>query len=279
MQPQKKKAPNGNQGTTAKRARCPDSEPAAAVAADGRHQKRSKDTLSETRNQNCASFISEKAGSPTAPELILAPERAQAAIVADSTSSVLVGKFDLYMMDLSFLSKVFLPAEKCEPQSAELYQAIRGYQAKEDYAGRCLLPGAPFLMDGQLENLDSVDPMEEVPFDIAITDLKLVDRLSFSATERGMFVIPPQSGPGITGNTALSEYSESNHCGIQSAAGVLHMKHAWTGKGVDDEDMEIFEGWRTVHRFGAEGMVMEVTIFSLSGLSALCATRMVWRSG
>ncbi|KAJ7177349.1 hypothetical protein C8R43DRAFT_942620 [Mycena crocata] len=112
-------------------------------------------------------------------------------------------------MDLSFLAKIYLPPGKSEPQFADLYQAIRGYQAKEDYTGRCLLPVAPFLMDGQLENLDSIDPMERVLFDIAITDLKLVDRLSFSAAERGMFVTSPQSGPGITGNTALT------NCGVE----------------------------------------------------------------
>ncbi|KAJ6630423.1 hypothetical protein B0H10DRAFT_1727665, partial [Mycena sp. CBHHK59/15] len=32
-------------------------------------------------------------------------------------------------------------------------------------------------------------------------------------------------------------------CGIQAASGVFQMKHAWTGKNKDGEEVQIFEGF------------------------------------
>ncbi|KAJ6551200.1 hypothetical protein B0H19DRAFT_1156892 [Mycena capillaripes] len=79
--------------------------------------------------------------------------------------------------------------------------------------------------------------MECMPFDIAIKDLKLADKLALSSTERAKFITPPESGPGITGRMELAD----SHCGIQYATGVFRMKHVWTQKGVDGA--EIFEGY------------------------------------
>ncbi|KAF7369196.1 hypothetical protein MVEN_00247000 [Mycena venus] len=137
-------------------------------------------------------------------------------------SPSLSGKFDVYQMDLAFLSDVYLPTGTSEPQFEKLYKKI-----------------APFTKDGQLEERGSCDPMEEMPFDIAIKELKLIDKLTFSPGEQSRFITTPQSGPGITGRLELAD----SNCGIQSAAGVFRMKHVWTGKGVEGRDVEIFEGY------------------------------------
>ncbi|KAJ7182818.1 hypothetical protein C8R43DRAFT_968151 [Mycena crocata] len=215
--PPKKSTNKKQTGTSTKRARSPG--PAAATA--------------EHRPQNVPRPGEEGRSSPAGSE------RAESDLSTDSASPILAGKFDMYMMDLPFLSTVYLPAGQSEPQYANLYQAILKVQKKKDYTARCLLPDVPFIKDGQLKSRVSIDPMEEMPFDISIADLKLVDDLSFSSAEQDKFVTPPQSGPGITGKTALAE----DHCGIQSAAGVFRMKHAWTGDDGDGGEVDIFEGY------------------------------------
>ncbi|KAJ7677969.1 hypothetical protein DFH06DRAFT_976061, partial [Mycena polygramma] len=151
----------------------------------------------------------------------------------------LAGKFDLYMMDLPFLSKAYMPAGKSEPQFEELYQAILKVQEKRDYTARCLLPQLPSTANGKFIDRGSCDPMEQMPFDIAIEDLKLVDDLAFSAAERSKFLTPPQKGPGITGRLELAD----SNCGVQFAAGKFRMKHVRTVKGPEGADVEIFEGY------------------------------------
>ncbi|KAJ6598237.1 hypothetical protein DFH09DRAFT_1022544 [Mycena vulgaris] len=192
----------------------------------------------ETRTQKRSKKSSATADEPqdsTVADATASSERAESAA---PESPSLAGKFDLYMMDLPFLSKVYLPAGKSEPQFAGLYKEILKVQTKRDYTARCLVPESLFK-DGMLVSRTSIDAMEEMPFDVKITDLELVDQLSFSSAERAKFVTPPQSGPGVTGRLKLAE----DHCGIQSASGVFRMKHACTVKGPDGAEVEIFEGY------------------------------------
>ncbi|KAJ7770263.1 hypothetical protein DFH07DRAFT_1058070 [Mycena maculata] len=217
--------------SASKRARSPDRNANEDKTTTAPPQKRSK-TDSFLVNASKEEFVD-----PGVTDSVAGSERSES---SEPESPALTGRFDLYMMDLPFLSKVYLPASTSEPQYEDLYQAILKVQTKRDYTARCLIPESPFITDGQLVSRTSVDAMEEIlmPFDIAITDLKLVHELSFSSTERSKFVSPPQSCPGITGRTQLAE----DHCGIQSASGVFRMQHAWTGA-VDGQDIEIFEGY------------------------------------
>jgi hypothetical protein len=143
------------------------------------------------------------------------------------------------MMGLTFLSKAYLPAGSFKPLWGGLYKEILKVQTKEDYTARCLLPETPGGSDGKLVSRTSIDPMEEMPFDIIISNPELVDELSFSSSERPKFVTPPQGGPGITGGLQLTE----DRCGIADATGGFRMKHAFTVEGVDGEDVQIIEGY------------------------------------
>lgn len=144
-------------------------------------------------------------------------------------------------MELPFLAEVYLPAGKSEPQFAALHKAILKYQAKPDFTAQCSIPDASSGGTGRLSSAVLEDPMEGLPWDIAIVDLKAVDALALSPKERSGFLSPPVTGPGITGRTALAK----GHCGVQSASGVFRMKHAWTGRGARGagEDVEILEGY------------------------------------
>ncbi|KAJ7618030.1 hypothetical protein FB45DRAFT_1103402 [Roridomyces roridus] len=145
----------------------------------------------------------------------------------------LTGKFDIYPMELSFLKSVYLPSGESNPQFAALYKTILKYQAKPDSTGRCLLPETG-AKPGRLRT-PLRDPMEEMPWDISIEDIELVDKLVFTAAQRKDFITPPTTGAGVSGRTALTE----DHCGVSSASGVFRMKLAWTG----EDGAEIFEGF------------------------------------
>ncbi|KAJ7434730.1 hypothetical protein FB451DRAFT_1063161, partial [Mycena latifolia] len=149
-------------------------------------------------------------------------------------SPSLAGKFDLYAMELPFLSEVYLPEGETKPQFAVLYQTILKYQAKPDFTAQCVLPETGTA--GRLASAALEDPMEGLPWDIALKDLARVDKLVFPPVERALFVTPPREGvPGIAGRTGLAR----GHCGVQAASGVFRMQHAWTGSGGE----QIFEGY------------------------------------
>ncbi|KAJ7100753.1 hypothetical protein B0H15DRAFT_460183 [Mycena belliarum] len=205
---------------SAKRPRSPDAtEKTADPATTKRPQKRAKTSSAST------------------DELEIPTEPTPAKSTEPETPSP-TGKFDLYMMDLTFLAAPYLPAGESKPRWDSLYKEIVKVQTKKDYTARCLLPGTQGE-DGRLVSRTSIDAMEEMPFDIRIADITLVDQLSFSAAERTKFVTPPLCGPGITGRLEL----EDDHCGIQSATGDFRMKYASSVRGADGADVEIFEGY------------------------------------
>ncbi|KAK7055540.1 hypothetical protein R3P38DRAFT_3304750 [Favolaschia claudopus] len=150
------------------------------------------------------------------------------------------GKFDLYRMELPFLSKVYRPPGQtdAEPHFGPLYDALLELQAKPDSSGRCLLPDAG--SQGRLRCIDLEDPMEGMPWDIALTALEVVDKVVFSAAERKKFLPAPQKdcGKGIHGRTELAV----DHCGVQKAEGVFRMQRAWIGER-DGKKVELWEGY------------------------------------
>ncbi|KAF7362895.1 hypothetical protein MVEN_00639900 [Mycena venus] len=161
------------------------------------------------------------------------------------------GKFDLYAMELPFLAKAYLPPGQAEPQFGALYDTILTYQAKPDFTARCAIPEAPFGKDtdgageenekrGRLESAVLEDPMEGMPWDIALVDLSLADPLVFPPAERKQFASLPQTncGAGIQGRTVLA----AEHCGVQRADGVFRMQRVWTGER-DGKAVELWEGY------------------------------------
>ncbi|KAJ7723789.1 hypothetical protein B0H16DRAFT_1385179 [Mycena metata] len=158
----------------------------------------------------------------------------------------LVGKFDIYAMELPFLAKAYLPTSTSEPQFSELYETILTYQAKSDFTARCVLPASKEDSDkdndkpGRLSSAVLEDPMEGMPWDIALVDLQRVEPVVFLAKERKEFATPPRTncGAGIEGHTVL----EDSNCGVQSAGGVFRMQRAWTGDR-GGEKVEVFEGY------------------------------------
>ncbi|KAJ7137221.1 hypothetical protein C8R46DRAFT_1234604 [Mycena filopes] len=163
----------------------------------------------------------------------------------------LSGKFDIYAMELPFLAKAYRATSSSEPQFGTLYDTILTYQAKPDFTARCVLPATsatdsatvPAAEDakpGRLSSAALEDPMEGMPWDIALVGLQRVEPVVFLAKERKGFVTPPQTsaGAGIEGRTALEE----SNCGVQSAGGVFRMQRAWTGERRGKE-VEVFEGY------------------------------------
>ncbi|KAJ7813148.1 hypothetical protein B0H14DRAFT_3150067 [Mycena olivaceomarginata] len=204
---------------TSKRAHSPHSDAQEEIdtpdEGDGRPQKRAKN-----------------AATPIEPESTPEPE-----------APIPSGKFDLYGMELPFLAKVYLPPGQSAstPQFDALYDKILTYQAKPDSTARCVIPDAPFIRQGRLSSAIFEDPMEEMPWDIALDDLRLADPLVFTPAERGKFASPePQSncGPGIQGRTVLVE----DHCGVASAEGVFRMHRVWTGER-GGKAVELWEGY------------------------------------
>jgi hypothetical protein len=154
------------------------------------------------------------------------------------------GKFDLYAMELPFLAKVYLPPGQnaSAPQFDALYDTILTYQAKPDSTARCVIPDAPFTQQGRLSSAVFEDPMEGMPWEIALDDLRVADPLVFPAAERKKFASPaPQTGcgAGIQGRTVLVD---SDHCGVASAEGVFRMQRVWTGER-GGKGVELWEGY------------------------------------
>ncbi|KAJ7725252.1 hypothetical protein B0H14DRAFT_3899885 [Mycena olivaceomarginata] len=191
---------------TSKRAHSPHSDAQEEIdtpdEGDGRPQKRAKN-----------------AATPIEPESTPEPE-----------APIPSGKIDLYGMELPFLAKF-----------DALYDKILTYQAKPDSTARCVIPDAPFIRQGRLSSAIFEDPMEEMPWDIALDDLRLADPLVFTPAERSKFASPePQSncGPGIQGRTVLVE----DHCGVASAEGVFRMHRVWIGER-GGKAVELWEGY------------------------------------
>lgn len=155
--------------------------------------------------------------------------------VVDIPAPDLSGNFDIYSMDLPFLSKVYLPGGKGAPQLEALYKTILTYQTKNDYTAQCVLPISD---DGLFASGDICDPMEETPLMISLS-AKTVENLKFTSSERDLFITAPSAeGPGISADMEITE----GHC-MMEASGALKLKRAsaWVEKD-GGALVEIFEG-------------------------------------
>ncbi|KAK0506675.1 hypothetical protein EDD18DRAFT_1097922 [Armillaria luteobubalina] len=153
------------------------------------------------------------------------------------------GKFDLYAMVLPFLSKVYLPTNSpSTPQYEELYKTILTYQAKPDFSAQVVLPDAPYAKDGVAGSRALCDPMECLPYDLSLEDIKAVNKLSYTEHQKSFFLARDSdvgSGPAITANTGIID----GGCGIQTARGKFMMKRVWTKANPDGTLTELFEGF------------------------------------
>lgn len=144
-------------------------------------------------------------------------------------------------MKLPFLNKPYLAKGTGEPQYEAVYNEIVALQAKSDYTGRCYLGSTTDSSPSRFESHDMEDPMEDMPFEIAINSTKRVGDLTFTKAELSSFASPTSAttGPGISGVLALAE----SHCGVRSASGAFKMQRVWTKRTSDEFFVELFEGF------------------------------------
>ena len=144
-------------------------------------------------------------------------------------------------MSLPLLKQEYVPANVGPPKYDQVYTAILTHQAKDDRTARCYLSSATDNNTSRFESGDILDPMEDVPFGIAIRSTKRHQALSFTKSELSSFAAPESipEGPGISAVISLAD----SHCGVQFASGILKMKRVWTKLNPDGEFVEIFEGF------------------------------------
>ena len=147
-------------------------------------------------------------------------------------------------MELSFLSKVYLPQGTSVPQYEELYKTILTYQAKNDKTARFFLASPTDVNDTSVFTSRVIeDPMEDFPFDISILSIKHHTSLSLpsdrlpSAASAGA---NPDS-PGVSASMSLTD----DHCGIQSASGSFKLKRIWAKATSSGTFLELFAGYLT----------------------------------
>ncbi|KAF9067825.1 hypothetical protein BDP27DRAFT_1364523 [Rhodocollybia butyracea] len=155
-------------------------------------------------------------------------------------SSIFSGKFDIYVVELPFLSSVYLPKGTSQPQYENLYKTILKYQAKPDFTAQCAIPDLSRQTSGSgsLSSVCFADPFSDEPYDIAIENVESVDKVSYTAIQQGKFIGTPTTGiPGVLGNLSLRD----SGCGIQSSKGEFRMTRVWT-KNDNGKLSELFEG-------------------------------------
>jgi hypothetical protein len=125
-------------------------------------------------------------------------------------------------------------------RNTSVYKAILTYQAK-DQTARCYLATPTNTDDSRFESGVILDPMEDMPFEIAIKAVNRQSSLPFTESELSSFAAPEAvpEGPGISATTTLA----GSHCGVQSASGIFKMKRVWTKHDADGELVELFEGF------------------------------------
>ncbi|KAK0197906.1 hypothetical protein F5146DRAFT_1017436 [Armillaria mellea] len=193
----KKKAPAKNVGE--KRPRSPSPDASKTAQEGGKHAKIAE-TARHSEN-DVESVVSE-----TQKE--------------EDNGPVFSGKFDLYAMVLPFLSKVYLPTNSSStPRYEELYKTILTYQAKPNFSAQIVLPDAPYTMDGVAGSRAIRDPMECLPYDLSLEDIKAVKKLSYTAHQKSLLSCPRlRYGEQVlrfTANTGIID----GGCGIQTARG------------------------------------------------------------
>ncbi|KAI1795260.1 hypothetical protein LXA43DRAFT_1178750 [Ganoderma leucocontextum] len=225
--------------TSKKRARSPAGTKAAGDKAQTRSSKRTKKdafvatltTADKTHDKEDVVDEAETTAAKTDE-----PESAGPTAAAPSFH----GNFDLYAMKLPFLNSVFTPKR----DYAALLKLIRTYQAKPDNSAQIFLP-EDIATAGQFRSRAIEDPLEGLPFDVALESAALKDSLKFTAredTSDAYFSEPPTAAAaaGLTASVKL----EDEHCGISSSKGTFKMRRAWVdAEGTD----EVFEGFFSIN--------------------------------
>lgn len=142
-------------------------------------------------------------------------------------------------MELDFLTQVYRPRGTSGANYKALYDKILTFQAKNDRTARIYLPDAPYTESGLFTSGAIMDPMQELPFDFALTHIKEVSRLPLTAAQKKLFITPPGDEPGISAAIELAD----DHCGVASTKGVFMLKPAWNVTAEDGATKEIFEGY------------------------------------
>ncbi|KAH8091660.1 hypothetical protein BXZ70DRAFT_474644 [Cristinia sonorae] len=138
-------------------------------------------------------------------------------------------------MKLSFLNEVYCPAGSTDVYPEELYKKILTYQAKKDNTAQIVLPEVR-VENGTFHTPIFKDPMEEMPFDIIITDLVVSSKGGPAAF--GEYDRPKDDwkGPCLKGKLQI----ENGGCGIKTSSGKIEIRPLWKKEGA--EVMELFEG-------------------------------------
>ncbi|PBK89256.1 hypothetical protein ARMGADRAFT_1065144 [Armillaria gallica] len=222
----------------------------------GRPAATNKKASSKKKAAPAANVGEKRPRSPSLDASKMAEEVGKRAKIAETTSHsennvekeedngpVFSGKFDLYAMVLPFLSKVYLPTNSSStPQYEELHKTILTYQAKPDFSAQIVLPDAPYTKDGVAGSRALRDPMECLPYDLSLENIKAVNKLSYTEHQKSFFLARDsdmESGPAVTANTGIID----GGCGIQTARGKFIMKRVWTKANPDGSLIELFEGF------------------------------------
>ena len=145
--------------------------------------------------------------------------------------------FDLYGMALPFLNKVYSPTGSATVFPENLYNEILTYQVKNDRTAKFTVPeNFSTGKDGQFRSGIFSDPMEEMPFDIVVTDIQQVNKLNIESD----YGRPADAwdGPGLKAKMVIKD----GGCGIASSSGSISMHPLWKKVDQDGKVMELFEG-------------------------------------
>ncbi|KIM41520.1 hypothetical protein M413DRAFT_150373 [Hebeloma cylindrosporum] len=218
---------------SAKRARSP--EPIIPGGSDAAQPK-------NKRSKQAAS-----GGSTATTQLVATGATAIVQQVNDSQPPppTFAGNFDLYDMELPFLSKVYLPEGVSIPQYEDLYKTILTYQAKDDKTARIFLasPTDQKSVTSKFICSSIEDPMEDFPFDIKIHSIEHNASLSLPSDKlpSGASASAAPDKSGVSASMSL----EDDHCGIQSASGAFKLKRVWTKATAGGAFTELFAGYLT----------------------------------
>ena len=150
---------------------------------------------------------------------------------------LLGGTFDLYGMPLPFLNEVYSPSGSAAVFPENLYNEILTYQAKNDRTAELTVPGGfSSGKDGKFKSFIFCDPMEDMPFDIVVTDIQQVTKLKVKSD----YGRPADAwdGPGLKAKMEIDD----GGCGIASSSGNISMRPLWRKVDKDGKVMELYEG-------------------------------------
>ncbi|KIY68234.1 hypothetical protein CYLTODRAFT_489964 [Cylindrobasidium torrendii FP15055 ss-10] len=137
----------------------------------------------------------------------------------DAASERPNGSFDLYIMDLPFLKKALMPAGASAPNYPALYKDLVARQSKKDRSGQVNFGEHNGAMRVFAPGFS--DPMEESPYDLTLSGVKVVGKTSFTSKELAKFFPAPPSTDGS--GMIVADLNVDGGCGVASASGKIKM--------------------------------------------------------